>query len=364
MAAFAFGTWRSGRFKTTENSRALPVVALVLALFGAGMGQWYVQYNSVAHDDSDHPEMDDDSRLYEYEPLKEGYGKLPKLAATPSLEIDHDYPRLSGDQALLPVYAAAVNSIYYLDAGYYNRDPRLAALCMHCTTPEAFQSLLDGKSDMIFAAAPTADQKQLAAEAGLSYTLTPIGREALVFMVNDKNAVTGLSTEQLRDVYSGKVTDWQQVGGGAGKILAYQRKPDSASQNVMASAVMRGAPLREPLKIDHFIGRRQGMERRLALYQNLPGALGYTFRFHATKLFASAGTRLLAVDGVEPTADNIRNGSYRLAWDFYIITVRPLSGNAARLRDWFVSDEGQRVIWQVGYVPVKAAGLTPARPWH
>ena len=65
------------------------------------------------------------------------------------------------------------------------------------------------------------------------------------------------------------------------------------------------------------------------------------------------GIRLLAIGGVAPTVENIGNGSYPFTEDFYIVTARPLSENAKKLRDWFVSDEGQRFIAEVGYVPLR-----------
>ena len=63
--------------------------------------------------------------------------------------------------------------------------------------------------------------------------------------------------------------------------------------------------------------------------------------------------RLLAIDGVAPTEENIRNGRYPFTEEFCIVTAHPLSENAKKLHDWFVSAEGQRFIAEVGYVPIR-----------
>jgi phosphate transport system substrate-binding protein len=68
---------------------------------------------------------------------------------------------------------------------------------------------------------------------------------------------------------------------------------------------------------------------------------------------------LLSVNGVAPTAENIRNGAYPFISEAYIVTARPLSENAQRLRDWFLSDEGQQLIADVGYVPIRPADGEP-----
>jgi phosphate transport system substrate-binding protein len=133
--------------------------------------------------------------------------------------------------------------------------------------------------------------------------------------------------------------------------MAFQRNAGSGSQTAMLR-VMHGAPMRKPLEAEYHQGMG-GLVRGVAGYRNLGNAIGYSFRYYATTMNAVPGIRLLAVGGIAPTAENIRNGSYPFTEDFYIVTARPLAANAAKLRDWFLSDEGQRFIAQVGYVPLR-----------
>jgi len=273
----------------------------------------------------------------------------------PSLQIDRDYPKLDGAEALIPIYAAAANAIYRKGKNQYDRggkDPRKKAVRFSEKTPAAYQALINGQADMIFALAPSEEQKKEAAEKGITYTLTPIAREAFVFLVNEQNPVEGLSIGQIRDIYSGKTDNWQEVGGTPGKIMAFQRNKNSGSQTAMLRNVMHETPMRNPLEIEYYSGMGE-LLYAIANYRNLGKAIGYSFRYYATVMNSVPGIRLLAVDGVAPTVENIRNGSYPFTEDFYIVTTRPLSKNASKLRDWFLSDEGQQFIAQVGYVPIR-----------
>jgi len=362
MLCFAIGTWRSGRFKTTEKRKAYPALALILMLAFAAVIQGYVHYQSVLHPDPDYPGLwetlrGDDYWWGNFRPFQDET-RLASPDTPPSLQIDRDYPKLDGAEGFVPIYAAAANVIYREGRESVNRESqdwqsdREKAVSLSYATPAAYQALLDGEADMIFALAPSEEQQKEAAAKGITYTLTPIAREAFVFLVNAQNPVTGLTVAQIRDIYSGKINDWQEVGGTPGKIMAFQRNEGSGSQTAMLRNVMRETPLRKPLEEERF-SAMGGLLRGVAAYRNLGGAIGYSFRYYAVVMNSIPDIRLLAVDGVAPTVENIQNGSYPFIDDIYIVTARPLSENAQKLRAWFLSDEGQRFIAKVGYTPLK-----------
>ena len=112
----------------------------------------------------------------------------------------------------------------------------------------AFEQLVSGNVDIFFGAHPSPAQQSLAESNGKELVLTTIGKEAFVFFVNEKNPVDSLSSEEIKDIYSGKVTNWEELGGKEGKIVAFQRPADSGSQTIMEK-FMGDTPLIEPLKI-------------------------------------------------------------------------------------------------------------------
>ncbi|MCL2658625.1 MAG: hypothetical protein FWD62_14670 [Betaproteobacteria bacterium] len=93
--------------------------------------------------------------------------------------------------------------------------------------------------------------------------------------------------------------------------------------------------------------------RKVADYRNLDHAIGYSFRFYAMVMYPIPGIRLLSIDNIAPTVENIRNGGYPFTDNIYMVNARPLSENARKLHDWFLSDEGQQLIVEAGYVPLK-----------
>jgi phosphate transport system substrate-binding protein len=381
LGFFILGTWRAKRFKTLENGKVRPLIAFLFVLamvaFGLSGVQYQSFYQNILHDDPDHPELQfaDDISVsimsFVYSPFPdfpaigdktaEAFAKGLKLVEgaelveganlvaprkPPMLRIDSDYPKLDGATSLIPVYAAAARAIYRADDG-----TRKASVAFSESTPEAYQALIEGRADMIFVPAPSEKQRQDAAEKGIAFTVTPIAREAFVFLVNESNPVTSLTADQIRGIYSGGIDDWRKVGGTPGEIMAFQRKEGSEGQTAMQRYVMRDTPMREPLKRAYY-NDMGGRFYRAAVYRNLSGAIGYSFRFYVTETNSFPGVRLLAVNGIAPTIENIRDGSYPFTDEACIVTARPLSENAQKLRDWFLGEEGQQLIADVGYVPI------------
>jgi phosphate transport system substrate-binding protein len=95
----------------------------------------------------------------------------------------------------------------------------------------------------------------------------------------------------------------------------------------------------------------------VAEYRNRQNALGYSFRWYATVLFTHPDIRLLAIDGVTPTPENIQSGAYPLTVPLLAVTARPLSPQSRNLIDWIVGPEGQNLLDRVGYVPIRPGGL-------
>ncbi|MCL2020800.1 MAG: substrate-binding domain-containing protein [Betaproteobacteria bacterium] len=355
MACFAIGTWRGKRFATLENKKALRALALILILASTATVQGFVHYHSVLRPDPDYPGLQEGLQQWDYYYLfsarPRGNPRLVSPKTPPSLQIDRDYPQLDGAEALIPIYAAAAKAIY-LRGNEGDEDVRKAAVKFSNGSPAVYKALIDGNADMIFALAPSAEQVKEAAEQGLTFTVTPIAKEAFVFLVNEDNPVTNLRVEQIRAIYSGKINNWQEVGGQPGKIMAFQRNEGSGSQTAMLRNVMGDTPMRKPLK-EEFHGDMGGLVRDVAAYRNMDHAIGYSFRYYATVMTEIPGIRLLAIDGIAPTLENIRNGIYPFTDEFCIVTARPLSENAQKLLDWFLSNEGQQLIEDVGYTPLK-----------
>lgn len=332
-------------------------VALCLAAVTLGCGAYCalgLWRNSI-------PTVDDrDLLLWQYEPFSEDT-KAVSLEEEPTLRFrQEDLLRLDGATALYPVYASFVQAVY--PQGEYPRydSSRDGYGLVTCSgTVEAYKRLITGRADLIFAAAPSQDQLEMARRAAKELHLTPIGREAFVFFVNSRNPVEGLTVEQVQGIYTGQITNWSQVGGKDQPIRPFQRLENSGSQSALLR-LMDGLPLMEPEKEDR-VGGMGGIIQQVASYRNFSNAIGFSFRFYASEMAANDQIRLLALDGVAPTKESIRDGSYPISDSFFAITAAPIGAPDPResdpeldaFLDWILSDQGQRIVEESGYVAVR-----------
>lgn len=290
------------------------------------------------------PTVNAEVDIGKYEPFSE-FGSVATLKEKASLQLSDDLPKMDGATALYPLYAAFVEATYP-EKAYPSYDSEV----MVSTTPNAYENLLSGKVDMVFAAAPSESQKNTAEQKGLELTMTPIGREAFVFFVHQKNPVNNLTVDQITDIYRGKVTNWEELGGRDDTIRAFQRPEDSGSQSALQS-LMKGLPLMEPPSEDIVTGMG-GIINEVSQYRNYKNAIGFTFRYYSTEMVDNDEIKLLEVNGVAPTKENIRTNVYPIASEFYIVTAGTDNPNVAPLIEWILSEQGQALVEKVGYVPI------------
>ena len=260
-------------------------------------------------------------------------------------------PRMDGATALYPVYSAFAQACYPENLANWERG-EVGQLVNCTTTSNAYRKLVDGNCDIIFVAGPSREQEAYAKEQGVELVYTPIGREAFVFFVNPKNPIDGLTLEQIRGVYSGRITRWTELGvRGLGKILPFQRSEGSGSQTALERFVMGDTPLM-PAKTEEIMTAMDGIVEQVSSYKNHPNAIGYSFRFYCTALMRGFDVKLLEIEGVAPTVENIENGSYPLASYFYAVTRSDADENTLRLLDWILSPQGQELVEKSGYTPL------------
>jgi len=298
--------------------------------------------------------------LADYEPHKSGT-KAVTLSEPSKLKIDKDMPVLDGATALYPLYAAFAQAVYPTDENYESRytydRPNYMYLypdnIVNCTnTVNAYRNLMQGQVDIIFVAAPSKEQLEEAKEDGVEFEMTPIGREAFVFFVNGSNHVDSLTTKQIKDIYTGKTKLWKQVGGGFSFIEAFQRIKNSGSQSAM-QRFMGDTPLMNPPKDLVFEG--MGHILQATGYRNRKNAIGYSFLYYVTEMEKSKNIKLIAIDGVKPTRENVANSTYPIASDFYAVTIKGKeSKNTKLFIEWILSKQGQELVAKTGYTPLNS----------
>jgi len=114
---------------------------------------------------------------------------------------------------------------------------------------------------------------------------------------------------------------------------------------------MGDIPIIEPIMDDRIDGMG-GIIDRTADYKNYKNAIGYSFRFYSTEMVGNDQIKLLSINGVAPTRENIINNSYPIAGDFYAVTTQNSDPRCAEFIEWILSPEGQELIEKTGYVGV------------
>ena len=332
-------------------------VALCLAAVTIGCGA----YCAFGLWRSSVPTVDDrDLLLWQYEPFSEGT-KAVSLEEQSTLRFHReDLLRLDGATALYPVYAGFVQAVYPQgEYPLYDNTSEGYGSVTCSGTVNAYERLITGRTDLIFAAAPSQEQLEMARRAAKELHLTPIGREAFVFFVNSRNPVEGLTVEQIQGIYTGQITNWNQVGGKNQPIRPFQRLKNSGSQSALLR-LMGGLPLIDPEKEDR-VGGMGGIIQQVASYRNYKNSIGFSFRFYASEMAANDQIRLLALDGVFPTKESIRDGSYPISDSFFAITAAPIGAPDPResnpklnaFLDWILSEQGQQIVEDSGYVSIR-----------
>lgn len=312
----------------------------LLAIAGYEINKAYINSFAVVNEK--------EVNLTQYAPFTEGT-KAAVLDEPSTYHIKTDLPRLDGATALYPLYSAFAQAVYpddtYEPYDYQNGK----VICT--TTPDAYKLLMTGETDIIFVTAPSLSQQKEAKAQGLELKLTPIGREAFVFFVNKRNPITGLTSTQIKEIYSGKLTNWKEVGGNNDPIRAFQRPQNSGSQT-MLEKFMGDTPLMIPPKED-VAGLMSGIIHQTSSYRNFKNAMGYSFLFYASEMNQSGEIALLDIDGVTPNKDNIRAGQYPLSAQFYAVTAGSDNPNIQPFLDWILSPQGQELVEKTGYTSLK-----------
>ncbi|MCJ7823931.1 MAG: substrate-binding domain-containing protein [Anaerolineales bacterium] len=220
----------------------------------------------------------------------------------------------------------------------------------HNGTHNSYTNLIEGNSELIIVARPPSeDELQAAEQAGVQLELKPVALDAFVFVLNEENPVDDIPLESIRSVYTGEITLWWKLGGRLDEIHTYQRNRNSGSQELMESLVMRGASMIE--SPDMILDSMMGPINAIG---DDPLGIGYSVYFYAAFIFPHERVKMIAVDGVHPTSENIADRSYPLTTEVYaVIRGDAHQESAARLLlDWLQTAEGQAAIAESGYVPI------------
>ncbi len=328
------------RSKTPKQILAIVLIVAVFALFNLSMYMLLISRLSNNFSGANQAKMIDVGKYLPHQPESE----LARIEST--LKLEGDLPVLDGAAALVPVYASIIDNVYpkgsvtfeggeFSDDNFYGENFAPDSKMQYKNTVRGYQAIVDGTTDILFCAAPSDEQKQYAQEKGVELVYVPIGLEGFVFFVNENNPIDNLTADEIRGIYAGEYINWSQLGGANRVINPVSRLKGSGSQSAMDSFMgdAKIAP-KSPLAITG-------------------ASIGFSFRYYMDGIVGNKSVKMLSLNGVYPSAENIQNGSYPIIAKFYAIYRADNDNeNVQKLIDWILSYEGQEIIEKTGYVRI------------
>jgi phosphate transport system substrate-binding protein len=210
-------------------------------------------------------------------------------------------------------------------------------------------ALINGGTDICEASRPMKDKEKEQAKTkhGREVKEIPVALDGVAIYVHQSSSIQSLSQPQLKDIYTGKTTNWREVGGPDGKIVAYSRENNSGTYVFFKEHVLAN---------EDFARDTQTLPGTAAVVNAVskdPASIGYGGIAYASGIKAVPVRRDNSSEPVMPSLETVRSGQYPLSRNLYFYTVGEPAGEVKAFIDWVLSPEGQKICESVGYYPLK-----------
>ncbi len=204
-------------------------------------------------------------------------------------------------------------------------------------------SLIDGTCDIADASRAIKEKEIAKAEEnGIEVYENVVALDGIAVIVNPSNPVDALSLDQIKMIYTGKISNWNEIGGKKMKITVISRDSASGTFETFNELALD----KEKVRPDALL---QASNQAVAqTVSRTPGAIGYVGLG-----YLSPTVKGVSVNGVEPANENVVNGSYKLARKLFMYTDGEPQGLVKEFIDFILSEEGQKLAEKAGYVPLK-----------
>ena len=231
---------------------------------------------------------------------------------------------------------------------YMQKNPAVAIQVTGGGSGVGLAALINGTTDIATSSRPikSTEVEKLKERYNTLGVQIPCAKDGITIFLNESNKVRELTLKQLSDIYQAKITNWKQVGGDDASIKLYGRENSSGTYSFFKDEVIKG---------DY-----------AASCQTLPGTAAvvnavkkdkYGIGYGGAAYAAGVKHCLVKKDdktpGIEPTAENIAKNQYPITRYLYLYMRNKPTGETKKYIDWILSPEGQKIITEVGYFPVK-----------
>jgi phosphate transport system substrate-binding protein len=205
----------------------------------------------------------------------------------------------------------------------------------------------EGRSDIAMASREVKlEERQRYETPTLRFIEQTVGYDAICLVVSDQvydSGITSLTTDEVRRIYSGDIANWKDLGGPDMEIFAIGRRPGSGTRDTFNEIIM-GSREAETPGVSYDCGESSEVKFSTRKSDNAIGYMGYSF-------VMNGDTRVVSLDGVAPTVENIKSGAYPLARKLYFVTLGKPTPGAKAFIDYILSPVGQNIAIENGFIP-------------
>lgn len=230
---------------------------------------------------------------------------------------------------------------------FMERYPGITVTVQFTGSSAGIESVLRGSADIAMTSRELSEEEKAGGLTGYAVAL-----DGIAVCVDSGNPVTEITWQQLRDIYTGKITNWSSIGGGDMPVVLIGREAGSGTREAFEELLgIRGRCT--------YANELDSTGAVMARIASTPGAIGYvSFDMVETDGKGRTGQNVMALrlDGVEAEAENVRNGSYPLCRPFLMITRGEVSAQEELVQAWFryvFGEKGREIMTRAGLVMVE-----------
>ena len=232
---------------------------------------------------------------------------------------------------------------------YMNQNPGVTIQVTGGGSGVGIAALINGSTDICEASRPikSSEVDKLKERFNSTGVEIPVARDGLAVYLNEENKISELSLEELKGIYTGKITNWKELGGEDAKIVLYGRENSSGTYVYFKDNVLIGAD---------FASQTQTLPGTAAIVNAVAKdkyGIGYGGAAYAKGVRYCKVKKDAQTPGYEPTLENIKNGKYPISRYLYWYVRNKPTGEIKKLVDFVLSEQGQQIVSKVGYFPVK-----------
>ncbi|HOH97011.1 MAG TPA: phosphate ABC transporter substrate-binding protein [Candidatus Cloacimonadota bacterium] len=176
---------------------------------------------------------------------------------------------------------------------------------------------------------------------GINPTGYAIANDGIAVIVHKNNPVTDLTVKQIQDIYTGKIKNWNQLGGTNLPIVVISRDVASGTFEVFNEKALKGA------KVDASAQMLASNNAIVNTVNTTPGAIGYVGLG-----YVSSDVKIVSVNKIMPSARTVKDASYSLSRKLYMYTNGKATGNIAQFLGFIQGAEGQKIVENQGFIPL------------